>query len=226
MSAYPKCRRQTDENSYLPITHPRVALAIKRGIDITGAGVALVITAPLLVLIAFTVKISSPGPVFYRGIRSGIGGNTFRIFKFRTMVQNAEQLGGATTGTNDPRITTVGKFLRKTKLDELPQFINVLKGEMSLVGPRPEVLEYTSKYSGEERLILTMRPGITDFASIEFADLDDRVGQDDPDDFFRKNILPRKNELRLKYVKEWNLVTDIVILGKTCIRIIKRVFTK
>ena len=117
-------------------------------------------------------------------------------------------------------------FLRKTKLDELPQFINVLKGEMSLVGPRPEVLEYTSKYSGEERLILTMRPGITDFASIEFADLDDRVGQDDPDDFFRKNILPRKNELRLKYVKEWNLVTDIVILGKTCIRIIKRVFTK
>ena len=105
---------------------------------------------------------------------------------------------------------------------ELPQFINVLLGDMSLVGPRPEVLEYTSKYQGDETLILSMRPGITDFASIEIVDLDDRVGSEDPDDYFRKHILPRKNELRVKYVKDWSLTNDLQILWRTVFAVLRR----
>jgi lipopolysaccharide/colanic/teichoic acid biosynthesis glycosyltransferase len=138
------------------------------------------------------------------------------------MVENAESLGGPTTGTNDHRLTSVGAFLRRMKLDEIPQFLNVLVGDMSLVGPRPEVLEYTALYKGEEEYILCMRPGITDYASIEFADLDDRVGSIDPDKYFREYILPRKNALRVKYVKEWSLGSDFRILWMTFCRVAKK----
>ncbi|GFO63823.1 sugar transferase [Geomonas paludis] len=204
------------------IRHPGWALALKRSADILLSLSVLAVLWPLLLAAAVAVKLSSPGPVFYRGVRSGLNGTTFRILKFRSMVIDAEALGGPTTGTNDPRVTRVGAFLRKTKLDELPQFLNVLKGDMSLVGPRPEVLEYTSQYRGEERLILCMRPGITDYASIEFADLDDQVGSEDPDRFFREHILPRKNALRVKYVKQWSLGSDLVILWQTAWRVLKR----
>jgi lipopolysaccharide/colanic/teichoic acid biosynthesis glycosyltransferase len=142
------------------------------------------------------------------------------------MVNNAESLGGPTTGYQDHRVTMVGRFLRRTKIDELPQFINVLIGDMSIVGPRPEVLEYTNQYQGDERLILTMRPGITDYASIEFADLDDIVGREDPDTYFEQYILPRKNFLRLKYVKEWSVFTDIRILCMTFKRISHKILNK
>jgi lipopolysaccharide/colanic/teichoic acid biosynthesis glycosyltransferase len=139
------------------------------------------------------------------------------------MVVNAESLGGYTTGTNDNRVTRVGSFLRRTKLDELPQFLNVLVGDMSLVGPRPEVLEYTATYKGEEKCIFSMRPGITDYASIEFADLDDRVGNIDPDKYFREQVMPRKTALRVKYVKEWSLGADFSILWVTFFRVVKRI---
>lgn len=205
------------------VNHPRWALALKRLVDLAFSLLVLSVLWPVLLTAALAVKLSSPGPVFYRGVRSGLNGTTFRILKFRSMVVNAEKLGGPTTGTNDPRVTPVGAFLRKTKLDELPQFLNVLKGDMSLVGPRPEVVEYTSKYQGEETCILRMRPGITDYASIEFADLDDQVGSEDPDKFFREHILPRKNSLRVKYVKEWSLMSDLSILFQTALRVLKRV---
>lgn len=204
------------------LNHPRWALGVKRAADILGAVVALAIASPLLLGAALAIKLTSPGPVFYRGIRAGREGTTFRIFKFRSMVVNAESRGGPTTGTNDPRVTPVGRFLRKTKLDELPQFINVLLGDMSLVGPRPEVEQYASRYAGEEKLILAMRPGITDYASIEFADLDDRVGAEDPDKFFQEHILPRKNALRVRYVKEWSLASDVRILWATVFRVLRR----
>lgn len=136
---------------------------------------------------------------------------------------DAESHGGPTTATDDRRVTSAGWFLRRTKIDELPQFLNVLVGDMSLVGPRPEVLEYTSQYKGEEECILYMRPGITDYASIEFADLDNLVGNQDPDKYFREHILPHKNELRVKYVKEWSLFGDFKILGKTSLLVMKRV---
>jgi len=217
------CATDANETS---LQHPVWALGVKRLLDFTLSAVVLFCIWPLLVIIAVLVKFSSPGPVFYQGVRSGLHNSTFRILKFRTMVVNAEQLGGPTTGTDDPRVTRIGALLRKTKCDELPQFINVLVGDMSLVGPRPEVLDYTRLYAGEERLILSMRPGITDYASIEFADLDDRVGSMDPDRYFREYILPHKNALRVRYVKEWSLKSDFLILWATGMRVIRRVFTR
>ncbi len=208
-----------------PIVFPerRIYVLLKRVMDVVGAMAGILVLAPLLILIAVVVKLTSQGPVFYRGVRAGLYGKPFRIFKFRTMVDNAESLGGPTTGTNDCRVTRLGAFLRRTKLDEFPQLLNVLAGDMSLVGPRPEVLEYTAKYEGEEKYILCMRPGITDYASIEFADLDDLVGIIDPDRYFRENILPRKNALRVKYVKEWSLGSDFGILWATFLRVMKRI---
>jgi len=203
--------------------HSICALGIKRGLDVVLSCIALLVSWPIFAVVALAVKTSSPGPVFYRGVRSGLYGKPFRIFKFRTMVVNAETLGGPTTGTNDQRVTRVGVILRRTKLDELPQLLNVLKGDMSLVGPRPEVLEYTEQYKGDEVCILSMRPGITDYASIEFADLDDRVGSLNPDQFFREHILPHKNALRVRYVKEWSLGSDLKILWLTFLRVIKRI---
>jgi lipopolysaccharide/colanic/teichoic acid biosynthesis glycosyltransferase len=203
--------------------HPVWALFIKRGIDVMASIAALAVFFPLLLIIAIAVKLSSPGPIFYRGVRTGLNGVPFRILKFRTMVNNAEAMGGPTTGTNDKRVTRVGAYIRRAKLDELPQFINVLMGDMSLVGPRPEVLEYTATYKDDEKIILTMRPGITDYASIEFANLDDIVGDQDPDQYFREHIMPRKTELRKKYVKEWSLMSDFKILFTTFSRVLKRI---
>ena len=207
----------------ISVTHPAWALFIKRSFDMLFSLLVLLLIWPIILFVAIAIKLSSPGPVFYRGIRTGLHGIPFRILKFRTMVVDAESLGGPTTGTNDKRVTPIGAFLRKTKLDEIPQFINVLTGDMSLVGPRPEVLEYTSTYTGEERCILSMRPGITDYASIEFADLDDRVGDKDPDKYFREHIMPQKTALRIKYVKEWSLWSDFRILWMTFFRVMKRV---
>jgi len=203
--------------------HPVWALFFKRMFDILFSLSVLLLIWPIILFVAAAIKLTSPGPVFYRGIRTGLHGLPFRILKFRTMVVDAESLGGPTTGTNDKRVTPVGAFLRKTKLDELPQFLNVLVGDMSLVGPRPEVLEYTGTYTGEEKIILSMRPGITDYSSIEFADLDDLVGDKDPDKYFREHIMPRKTALRVKYVKEWSLWSDLRILWMTFFRVMKRI---
>jgi lipopolysaccharide/colanic/teichoic acid biosynthesis glycosyltransferase len=203
--------------------HSAWALAVKRTIDIVVSCLALLLLWPLLAVISIAVRSSSQGPALYRGVRGGLRGRPFRILKFRTMVVDAEALGGPTTGTADRRVTRVGALLRRTKLDELPQFFNVLVGDMSLVGPRPEVMEYVALYRGPEKTILSMRPGITDYASIEFADLDDRVGSLDPDAYFREHILPRKNALRVRYVTEWSLRTDFVILAATVGRLARRV---
>lgn len=210
------------EQTFPELPHSSLALAVKRLMDLAVSLLVLLFIWPLLVFGVLLVKASGPGPILYRGVRTGLHGKPFRILKFRTMVQNAESLGGPTTGTNDPRVTTAGHFLRRTKLDELPQFFNVIRGDMSLVGPRPEVEAYTARYQGEEMLILTMRPGITDYASIEFADLDERVGSEDPDNYFRQHILPRKNALRVRYIKEWSLSSDLRILWLTAIRVIRR----
>lgn len=210
-----------DKNIYL-----KCALGIKRLCDLAASIVFTLLLSPVFLLIGIAVKLSSRGPVFYRGVRAGLHGKPFRIFKFRTMVPDAEKLGGPTTGTNDKRVTKTGRLLRKTKLDELPQLFNVLLGDMSLVGPRPEVLEYTGLYNDEEKIILSMRPGITDYASIEFADLDDRVGSADPDQYFREHIMPQKTALRLKYVREWSLWGDFKILWLTLARVGKRIVDK
>lgn len=197
-----------------------IDLCAKRLFDIASSSVALVVLSPVLLLIAIGIKITSPGPVFYRGVRSGRFGKSFRILKFRTMVVDAASLGGSSTGKDDPRVTTFGRFLRRFKLDELPNLVCVLRGEMSIVGPRPEVQEYTNLYRGEEELILSVRPGITDLSSIQYIDLAEHIGSENVDENFETRVLPTKNKLRVKYVKEWSFWADMKIIGKTIIRLI------
>jgi lipopolysaccharide/colanic/teichoic acid biosynthesis glycosyltransferase len=187
----------------------------KRLTDLVLSVLGVIVLAPLLVLIALLVKCSSRGPVFYRGVRTGLHGKPFKIFKYRTMFVGADKAGGPTTGKNDPRVTRIGAFLRKHKLDELPQLFNVISGDMSLVGPRPEVPECTDQYSGDEKLILTVRPGITDPASLQFRNLQEVVGAQDPHQAYLEKVFPIKNALRVKYVKERTYFGDLKLLIKT-----------
>jgi len=193
----------------------------KRSIDLVGGILGIIVLSPLLILIALLVRFSSEGPVFFKGIRTGRFGKQFTIIKFRSMVVGSDLQAG-TTSRNDPRITRVGKVIRRYKLDELPQLFNVLRGEMSLVGPRPELPYYTDQYRGEERLILSVRPGITDFSSIEFSNLNDLIDDGDPDRSFEEKILKKKNRLRVKYVKEQNFLLDISLIFKTLLKLINR----
>jgi lipopolysaccharide/colanic/teichoic acid biosynthesis glycosyltransferase len=193
---------------------------MKRLFDVIVSLLAIVGLLPLLVIIAAVVKLTSRGSVFYRGVRAGKCDVSFRIFKFRTMVQNAENIGGFSTSMNDSRLTNIGRILRKYKLDELPQFINVVSGDMSLVGPRPQVYYYTNKYNEDEKLILSIRPGITDLASIYFSDMDNTLGIGDVSEKYEMEIEPVKNRLRLKYVQSQSFVLDMRILIETAFGII------
>ena len=175
----------------------------------------------MFLVVAILIKVDSPGPVFYCGQRTGINGVMFRMYKFRSMVLNADRLGGPSTALNDLRLTTIGRFLRKYKIDELPQLFNIFKGEMSLVGPRPQVKFYTDKYSSEEKKILNMKPGITDLASLYFSDMDSILGSHDVDTYYNQNVEPIKNQLRLRYVRESNFSLDIKILIETVLYIFK-----
>lgn len=188
----------------------------KRLIDLCGSLIGLVLLSPILLVLAVLVRFDSPGPVFYRGLRVGRFGKPFRMFKFRTMVANADQIGGPSSATDDVRITRVGRFLRQYKLDELPQLINVLRGEMSLVGPRPEVLQYVAMFSTEEKTILSVAPGITDWASVWNRD-EGRLlaGSRDPEKFYLEQIRPEKIRLQLEYVKNQSTANDIRILFAT-----------
>jgi len=194
---------------------------MKRVFDIVFSTIGLIFFSPLLLILAFMIKKEDGGPIFYRGVRVGRYGKLFRIFKFRTMVVNAEKIGGSSTADDDPRITKIGKFIRKYKLDELPQLINVLKGEMSFVGPRPQVPWAVELYSEEEKLLITVRPGITDYASIKFKNESEILkGSEDPDRTYLEKIAPEKLRLGLEYVKNSSLWTDIKIIFAT----IKAVF--
>ena len=188
----------------------------KRLIDFVLSSIALLTLAPVLLLVALWIKLNSPGPVFYRGTRVGRLGKGFRIYKFRTMVANAENLGGPSTPADDPRITRVGRFLRRFNLDELPQFINVLKGEMSIVGPRPEVPQYVELFTEEEKAILTVRPGITDWATLWVRNEGEILaGSDDPERAYMEKIWPEKHRLELEYVRNQSVWHDFAIMLKT-----------
>lgn len=197
---------------------------IKRAIDLSLALIGIAVLWPILLLCGFAIKISSPGPIMYLGKRTGRFGKPFKIFKFRTMQVDAELVGGSTTGEKDPRITAIGWYLRKYKLDELPQIFNVLAGDMSFVGPRPEVEEYTNQYSSEEQQILEVRPGITDLSSLKFNDLQQIVGDKNPDEVFQRDVLPQKNALRLQYAKEHNIFMDLKILVMTVVVVVRKPF--
>ena len=189
---------------------------MKRVFDFIFSFFGLLILNPVFIFISLKIMYENSGPVFYRGERIGLHGKPFRIFKFRTMLVDAEKLGASSTSDDDQRITSFGKFLRKYKLDELPQLINVLIGDMSVVGPRPEVKKFTNLYTNEEKVILCVRPGITDWASIwnpdEGAIL---AGSTDPDREYLEKIRPEKIRLQLKYVQGRSFWTDIKIIFLT-----------
>jgi lipopolysaccharide/colanic/teichoic acid biosynthesis glycosyltransferase len=197
--------------------------SLKRLLDSAVAGVGLVLLAPLLLVLALVIRLGSPGPVFYRGERVGLGGITFRILKFRTMVVEAEKSGGSSTPEDDPRITRVGHMLRRWKLDEAPQLINVVRGEMSLVGPRPQVRWAVDLYTPEERRLLSVRPGITDWASVRFRNEAEILrGSDDPDRLYLEKIAPEKIRLGLWYVDNQTFLEDLRIIFATLRCVITR----
>lgn len=183
-------------------------------LDVVMSSMAMALLSPLLLAAALFIKLGPPGPVFYRGLRMGRYGRTFRIYKFRTMVANADKIGPPSTAAGDLRITRIGRILRRLNLDELPQFINVLRGEMSIVGPRPEIPDVIALYSEEERaVLLSVRPGITDWATIWIRDEGERLrGSPDPHKKYLEEIWPEKRRLQLKYIREQSLWTDFRIM--------------
>lgn len=199
---------------------------IKRIIDFVLALLALIVLLPVFFILSFIIVTDSGFPILYRAPRGGYKNKTFKICKFRSMVKNADKIGGYTTALHDPRITRIGHFLRRTKLDEIPQLFNILFGEMSFVGPRPEVLAYTERFEGQEKYILQVRPGITDFSSLKFANMDAIVGDGDVDKYFVDNILIQKNKLRIKYVAEISFLTDLKIFLKTICRVFEQALKK
>ena len=199
----------------------RPQLIAKRALDIAISTAALCVLWPVFLLIALAIVIDDPGPVFYRQVRVGRGGRPFRIFKFRTMVVDADKKGLSITVGRDSRITRVGAFLRKTKLDELAQLLNVLCGQMSFVGPRPEVPRYVELYTPYQRQVLLVRPGITDYASIAYRNENDLLaGADDPEKMYIETIMPDKIELNMKYLREISPLADLRLILKTVIAVI------
>ena len=197
-------------------------MALKRILDVVGSAFGLLLLLPMLVVVAVIIKLDSPGPVFFRQERIGRGGRSFRIFKFRSMVQGAARVGTALTVRADKRITRAGALLRRTKLDELPQLINVLAGDMSLVGPRPEVPEFMKFYTPDQRaIILSMRPGITDYAAILFRDESSLLDRErDPIDVYRHEIMPAKFVYYERYSREIGVLNDLRIILATMLVLI------
>jgi lipopolysaccharide/colanic/teichoic acid biosynthesis glycosyltransferase len=186
-----------------------------RWLDVGVAACGLLALAPLFLLLAIWIKLDSPGPLLHRGLRGGRGGVPFRLCKFRSMVAGAERSGPAVTAAGDARITRSGRFLRRTKLDELPQLINVLLGDMALVGPRPEALRYISLYNDEQRAILAYRPGITSPASLVFRHEESLLQGGDWETLYRTQIMPLKLAIDLAYMQQHSLRTDLRVIAAT-----------
>lgn len=193
----------------------------KRLFDILSSLVGLVLLLPLFFIVSLLIKLDSHGPIFFRQIRVGKNGVTFRIFKFRTMSADAETRGLQVTTSADQRITRIGGILRKYKIDELPQLINVLTGEMSLVGPRPEVPQYVAHYPSETKeIVLSVSPGITDNASIQFRNENELLeGKSDPEKYYIETILPKKLDMYVDYVQNRTFLNDIKLIFKTLLGI-------
>jgi lipopolysaccharide/colanic/teichoic acid biosynthesis glycosyltransferase len=188
----------------------------KRIFDIIASFCGLLLLSPVMIIIALIVKLSSKGPVLFVQKRVGKGFKEFDMYKFRSMVADAEKLGPSVTKGDDKRITKIGRFLRKTKLDELPQLWNVLKGDMSLVGPRPEVMKYVEKKKKEYEKVLSVRPGITDYAAIEFRDEEEILNRfDDTEKAYIEKVLPKKIELYYQYIDNVSFINDIKVILKT-----------
>ena len=207
-----------------PVKHPFYSKVVKRGLDLLFALICLVPCGLVMLPIAVLVKTTTEGPVFYSALRGGYHNRAFNILKFRTMVVGADKYSN-TTAFNDPRVTPVGRVLRRTKLDELPQLFNILKGEMSFVGPRPELLCYTTQYDQDQQCILWVRPGITDPSSVKLISLDEAVGHDDPEGTYERVILREKNRMRVEYAQNQCFSADLVVFFKTLGCLARKIFS-
>ena len=221
--ALPKGMRNKYTKEYLTLLNKRrFSLGAKRAFDIVVSLLILAVCSPFFLLLALAVKIDSRGPVFYRQVRVGRYNQDFKIFKFRTMVQDADKIGPPLTVGDDPRVTKVGRLIRKLRLDELSQLLNVLGGSMSLVGPRPEVRKYVDVYAPEYMATLLLRPGITATSSIAFKDEDSLLNAaEDPEKVYVEQILPPKMAYNLEYMKNISLLNDIKIMFRTVGAVLK-----
>lgn len=195
---------------------------LKRGFDLLASLIGLIVLSPVLLLISLLIKIESNGLIFYKQKRIGLKGIEFEIFKFRTMFIGSDKKGLLTVGDRDPRVTRAGYFLRKYKLDEFPQLFNVFLGSMSLVGPRPEVSKYVSLYDDDDKTVLSVKPGITDYASVYFRNETELLkNAENPEKLYIEDIMPKKLALNKKYILEQNFILDLKIIFKTLIEIVK-----
>jgi lipopolysaccharide/colanic/teichoic acid biosynthesis glycosyltransferase len=188
---------------------------LKRLFDLTVSALGLLALSPLILLLALAVRLGSEGPIFYLASRVGRDGKPFKLYKFRSMVINADKIGPAVTGAQDKRITPIGRLLRRTKLDELPQLLNVLKGEMSFVGPRPESPNYVAHYTADQRRVLSVRPGITSEASVKYRNEEAMLTGENWEDHYIKVIMPAKLAIDLAYIDQQSLGRDLSILLQT-----------
>lgn len=220
----PDCMKNETTQYYWEILHKnKVSFAFKRAFDVSVSLILLICLSPFFLLLALAIKIDSRGPVFYRQVRVGRYNQDFKIFKFRSMVSNADKIGLAITTGNDPRITRMGKIIRKCRLDEISQLLNVLNGTMSLVGPRPEVRKYVDAYKPEYLATLLIRPGVTAEASIRFRNEDEMLARgDDPERIYIEEILPIKMELGLEYLKHVSVFHDMKIMIQTVSAVVKK----
>lgn len=221
--ALPKNMKNKYTKEYISLLEKRrFSLCAKRVFDIVVSLLILLVLSPLLLLLALAVKLDSRGPVFYRQVRVGRYNQDFKIFKFRTMVQDADKIGPPLTVGDDPRVTRVGRLIRKLRLDEFSQLLNVLGGSMSLVGPRPEVRKYVDVYTPEYMATLLIRPGITATSSIAFKDEDSLLNAaEDPEKVYVEQILPPKMAYNLEYMKKISLLNDIKIMFQTVGAVLK-----
>lgn len=223
----PQCMQNDAVSGYYDILKKKKAgLAVKRGFDLMISLIMIVILSPILAVLAVVIKVDSKGPVFYRQERVTTGNRTFRIFKFRTMVQNADKIGSLVTVGNDSRITRVGSKIRKCRLDELPQLINIVKGEMSFVGTRPEVRKYVDCYTDEMMATLLMPAGVTSLASITYKDEDEIMEErtskgESADEAYVNHVLPEKMKYNLEYLKTFSFMGDIRLMFKTVFSVLK-----
>jgi lipopolysaccharide/colanic/teichoic acid biosynthesis glycosyltransferase len=195
---------------------------LKRLFDIIASFLGILLLSPILIILYLAVAVNSGFPVFYLQTRVGKNNKDFKLFKFRTMYKDSDKKGLLTVGGRDPRITPVGYFLRKHKLDELPQLFNVLSGSMSLVGPRPEVRKYVDMYNEEQKKVLSVKPGITDYASLDYINENELLAKSaDPEQTYIKEVMPAKLLLNLKYIRKAGLGTDLKLIFRTIVKISK-----
>ena len=211
---------------YEILSKKKISLFFKRLFDIIFSLILLIIVFPFILILGIIIKCDSKGPVFYKQERVTMYGRKFKIYKFRTMVQNADKIGNLVTSKDDNRITKVGSKIRKLRIDELPQLINILKGDMSFVGTRPEVEKYVNAYSDEMKATLLMRAGVTSTASISYKDEDEIIAKyqklgENTDDIYIKRVLSKKMKYNLEYIEKFNNLNDIKICFKTVIGVLK-----